>query len=344
MRFSVTSDPAVWQTFLNGFSPPFRDIYFTHDYINLSVLNSEGIGAAAIFEGDRGVRAIYPFLICKIPNQSAGGQWSDIQTPYGYGGPLVEGSNASDLAFFHEAHSEWCRANAIVAEFVRFHPLLGTHLSAPPEMLVERNRPTVIVDLRSGYNAVFRGFTPARQRNIRKASRARLDIFESQDITTFYKLYHKTMERIGASPYYLFSPSYFSGLARLIPEKCIIFEARHDGTAIASAVFLKGAGCLHYHLGGSDRNELALSPNDFLMSKAMEWAIENGFQSLHLGGGATTSADDSLLRFKSGFAPASGEFFIGKRIHHRDKYDSFMADWRRRTGRSPRKFLAYHDV
>ena len=64
---------------------------------------------------------LYPFLLQSIPGHE---EYKDISTPYGYGGPIT---NTKDLKFLREAFtclSEKLISNNVIAEVIKFHPLI----------------------------------------------------------------------------------------------------------------------------------------------------------------------------------------------------------------------------
>jgi len=56
--------------------------------------------------------------------QVAGTGFADIQSPYGYGGPVASTADGEFLAEAWVSFRQWCKENNVLAEFIRFHPLL----------------------------------------------------------------------------------------------------------------------------------------------------------------------------------------------------------------------------
>jgi hypothetical protein len=64
-----------------------------------------------------------------------------------------------------------------------------------------------------------------------------------------------------------------------------IFLARHSGKIIAGSVFrFFPGGLVDYSRNGSLPEHQGLKPNDILAWRAVEWACENGFQRMSMGG------------------------------------------------------------
>src|SRR5438093_363444 len=62
----------------------------------------------------------HPFQVLPVD----GTPYFDIQSPYGYGGPIATTRSETFLNDAWENYRKWCKANGILAEFIRFHPLL----------------------------------------------------------------------------------------------------------------------------------------------------------------------------------------------------------------------------
>jgi hypothetical protein len=71
--------------------------------------------------------------------------------------------------------------------------------------------------------------------------------------------------------------------------------------------------------------------NNYLLDKAVKFALGIGAEILHLGGGRTSLADDSLLKFKSNFSRTQISFYIGKKIHNPAIYSEVLNQWKLRN-------------
>ena len=56
----------------------------------------------------------YPFLRRAIPDTD----WFDVESAYGYGGPIASSVRPDFLEHAWSAFNEWCGSNRIVAEFI----------------------------------------------------------------------------------------------------------------------------------------------------------------------------------------------------------------------------------
>ena len=84
----------------------------------------------------------HPFHMAKIP----GTPYRDIQSAYGYGGPVATSEDPGFLGRADCAFRKWCREKGIIAGFFRFHPLLRNWRFFQGEVI--RDRTTIWIDLR----------------------------------------------------------------------------------------------------------------------------------------------------------------------------------------------------
>lgn len=330
---------------------PEGDIYFTSEYHRAHELN--GDGQACAFIAEEGERLLFHTFLLRPIEQVGGftidGSLFDIESVYGYSGPLCSKSAASDAAFLTNAWSAyglWCREHKVVAEFSRFHPLLGNFKYAQGAFDLILDRETVAINLDKSRESLWSDYPSGHRTKIRKALKDGLTCEEvdlAGGLETFKRLYRQTMTRLQAKTFYFFSDDYFASLVTLLNGNLKLLEVRRDGSAIASALFMLYGDNMHYHLGGSDPEASASRPNNLLFHAAAEWACERNFKLLHLGGGRTPSPDDSLFRFKSTLSDLRFPFHIGKRVHNEDAYNNLCLQWLRQTGTNekPNYFLMY---
>ncbi len=343
MEFEVCADRMKWDKFYLSISPLNKDIYFSSKYCTLHELNGEGECRVALFKGSSGTVVLYPFILKEITGYGTPGKYFDIETCYGYGGPVVENYNEDDINEFEDLFCTWCRENGIVAEFVRFHPLLDNFGYFRKNISKIKNRTTVFVDLKAGPDEIWKNYISSKNRNmIRKAEKSGVTVKVSNNFNGFLSLYEETMNKVNAGDYYYFSGKYYKNLFNLNNKSLFLLEAEIDGNTAAAALFLYSGRYLSYHLSGSRQEYLSCAPNNLLLYKAIELGCLMGLEKFHLGGGLSDSPDDSLFRFKNSFSPYLAEFYIGKRIHNAETYHFLMDEWKRRNQKEPELFLQYH--
>jgi Acetyltransferase (GNAT) domain len=322
---------AEWDEALATMPARQRDVYFTPGYLQLWERNGDGRARGAIFtHGDTLV--LYPFLLRDLGEVPCLGRsfagLSDIQTPYGYGGPLIH-RHATDehaVRLFRQAFVAWCREHGVVSEFIRFHPLLDTQLGMEQYLDVVRANTTVWCRVDCSPSERLQALNSSTRRGVRKAREAGLRVsIETSDAAyaRFAELYRATMARRAATPYYLFGDAYFADFRSLLGERQSLLCAWHGDTIVAAALFMRSPEMIHYHLGASAAEALPLRPNNLLFFEAMQWGCNVGASALHLGGGYRP--DDELFRFKAGFSPLRAQFCLGRAVHLREEYERAAA-------------------
>lgn len=251
----------------------------------------------------------------------------DIATPYGYGGPViaeVTGSRERLAASYARAFADYCRKEHIVAEFIRFHPLLNNRDDFAPHMTTVFSRRTVATDLTVD-DPVREEFSKSARKTIRQALREPAETVIRRaptDLGAFMRIYYDTMERQHATDFYYFPPDYFDELLRLLGDHILTVEIRSGETVMAAGLYLLSDRFIHAHLSGTRRDFLHRSPAYLLKKATAEWGHANGFERIHYGGGTSESSSDSLLAFKKKFTREGlYDFYVGKNIYLPDVYE-----------------------
>ena len=321
------------------------DVYHLPAYHRVAEANGDGEALAFIAESGEKL-LLHPFLrrpIERVGDEPVDGGWVDLESVYGYCGPVATTSDPTFLAAAWEAFADWCGAAGVVAEFIRFNPLLRNERLASAGTAIVRDRETVAVRLDVSADALWGGYPSVQRNMVRKARMAGLSAARTGEeaVDGFADLYHETMRRVGADAWYAFGDAYFAELARL--PQLVSFEVREpDGRVAAAALFLRHRTRIHYHLAATRRDSPGGAAN-LLLHEAAEWGRGEGASVLHLGGGRTPAPDDALLRFKAALSRLRLPFYTGRRVHNREMYDDLCSRWLRsaRAAAPPPYFLLY---
>lgn len=329
MSYSVLSltQASEWLSLLRSMPDRCRDVYFYPEYYSLYQNYGDGIAQCFVFEMDGNV-VLYPFL--KNPISPLGykldKEYYDIQGAYGYNGLIASTDDDGFIAAFWKEFDVYCQENNIIAEFMRFHPLLNNQKLASLKMKTFYSRHTVALDLTD--DDIWMHQIGSKNRNmIRKAEKEGVTIVESDDYETFRKLYDRTMTDLHAEDFYFFPPSYYEEYKQTFKNNSLLCLAMLDGKVIAGSMFMFSDDYAHYHLSARDREYSRYAANNLILWYAIQKARERGCKWFHFGGGTTGEEDDSLLKFKKEFSKSLCEFWIGKRIHNKEVYDSIVEQW-----------------
>lgn len=337
-----TSDREEWQRALRRFAP-HDDIYFQPEYAR--ACEAGGAGEAECLLVSEGSSALLlPVLKCPVPGSS--GLW-DVQSPYGYGGPLVAGGDAGFIARAWRLIGEsWEQAGGVAA-FLRGHPLIGNETSFGPDWEVAYDRNTVSVDLRAGVAAAFAHPRAGKHRRDtalarRAGAHVHFQPLDAAGLVRFRALYLQTMARLGAGAEYFFAEAYFETLAGQFGDAMSLVEARDSvgGDPLSMALVFWGTHWAHYHL--SARQPQGGNASHLLLQAVAEHAAERGLAGLHLGGGRTAVPEDSLLQFKRWVGNSVHRFHTARLVVNRRCYNDLVAAWRvEHPDSEPNWFLTY---
>lgn len=338
----LTRDDSRWDEAIEKLPLEEQDIYFTSQYYGLEEAEGHGLSQMFVYGDGSGNFGIYPFLKRPIFSEGLNGQYYDIETAYGYGGPLLKENEPQFLLKFEHAFLQYCQKENIIAEFIRFHPLIKNEMIFKEHIQVLHNRKTVWLDLAPTINEIWMSQISTQNRNtIRKCQKNNLSVQISDDYDEFMEIYAETMDKVKADSFYLFQKKYYNLIKE--NENYVLLNVKENGRTIAAAIFMGFGEYFHYHLSGSRKEALKLSPNNLLLWEAIRYAKEHHYKKMHFGGGLSDSTNDNLFRFKNKFSKEYGDFYIGKRVHNAEIYRKLIEEWEGEHGEKAKLFLQYRE-
>lgn len=320
-----------WDDFLGLFPQERKDIYFAEEYVKLYESQTEKAECFVCREDDKVL--LFPFLARIF--EFNGKPYKDFETAYGYGGPVY---NCNDMEFVNQslaAFKTYCSENNYVAGFVRFHPLLQNQVGFDTIGRLLPERKTVAINLDQAMDEVWSNEIHSKNRNvIRKAEKAGCHFIvddQYEHLNDFVKLYDSTMDKLSADGFYYFDDKYYNNLVKGIPDSFLGCVADDEERIISAAIFMYSGTYGHYHLSGSDKSQLSLSPNNFMLWEAAKELQKRGVKRFHLGGGTTSDEENSLFKFKCRFSKDTCQFYIGKLVFNPEAYEAICADWEQKN-------------
>jgi hypothetical protein len=330
MTFAVltTQDQAAWLQTLQ--SCKLYDFYHLPSYHRLA--EGRGEGAARLFvyrEGDQVIAL--PLLLRSLhdlPGAKPG--WQDATSVYGYAGPVASQAEIplSMVANFGGALQEWLQRAQVVSVFSRLNAMLP---QTPILTGLGENRSTritVSIDLTlplAVQRAAYRGSHKCVVNRLRRGGMICVHDRDGTYLDDFIRIYHETMERVGATQDYFFSRDYFVELLTNLDTEAHLFVCLHEGKAVCGGLFVECSGIVQYHLGGTLNDALKLAPMKLLVDEVRLTATARGCRVLHLGGGTSDRPDDDLLHFKRGFSRRFHDFVVWQWVLMPDAYRQLCA-------------------
>ena len=324
--YDSVNDRAAWLDLLGG-TP---DVYFRPEWLTIHLDGEPGSSKGTLFsyqEGD--AQWYYPFILRELPKEY-GVEGCDIESAYGYGGPIVQRVEGTEEGFVKRARmafEEWCVERQVVAEFCSFHPLFkNEEWMGGMRTLHDRN--TVSLDLSN--DDLEASYSSDGRYMIRRGKKEGIEIVQvsvDEGYAQFVELYLTAMKQMKASAFYLFNDEYFHQLGCLVKETGFILAAMLNGKWVAASLFLYGDEALHYHLSANHFEIKAPGATNMLLHHAALLGREKGLKFFHYGGGRSTDEKDSLFKFKRSMGSDVHQYIIGKSVHNQVAYDDVIGQW-----------------
>lgn len=303
-------------------------------YLQIDSKREKGMEPTFFVFEEYGEIYYYPFLAADVPDT----KFRDIQSPYGYGGPISTTDNRQFIDRAWSAFTSWCQENNILAEFVRFHPILQNWRYHNGETVLDRE--TVWVDLTNEDLSI--GYQSRVRNMLRKATKHGLKV-EWCEAEVFFQwfpeLYESLMKSLQANSFYFFSNEYYGawyGWDQAHYALCVL-----EGEVVAASIFFSDKNIMEYHLSASNDVGRQLAASTMILHEAAELGKNLQCRKLHLGGGTNSLENNPLLFFKSGFSKERASFRIGKMIHKPDCYEELKTFWKSKNGSISDRILFY---
>lgn len=306
-----------------------NDVYYSRAYAELNLGGGETVYEFEHKEGDQWL--YHSALKRPVPNltqRAAPDSCFDLETPYGYGGPIT---NSSDPSFVRRAlaeHGKKASDEGVVGEFIRFHPFNNFPEAFPNALsLIAQERRTVSIPLDRSSEEIFASFRSSLRRNIRKAIRNEVgfeEVTQGVDLDDLLFLYHGMVQRKALDESYFFGRGYFERLLKL--EETRIFASTVNGHVANYIVVFDSPPLLHYHIGATREEYYSLNVNPYCFYRIIE-ALNGRSEAFFLGGGSSWAEEDPLFRFKAKFSDQILPFYIGGAVHDQSKYEALCKAW-----------------
>jgi len=317
-----------WDAAVKSFSE--YDVYYLSGYARSFALHGDGDPLLFWYRSEnlQGIHVVMKRDVAKatcfagkLPEQT----YFDFCSPYGYAGWLTEGTGDADQLMAE--YDDWCRENHIAAEFVRLHPCMPQPAFLQTHYQVVPLGNTIAMELDSP-EYIWSNLSSKNRNMIRKAQKNGLTTHQAntpESYAVFQELYRQTMDRDQADAYYYFAPAFYDCLRQQLKDNCRVFyTTTADGEVASAAIILNANQRLHYHLSGSRKDLQHLAPTNLLLYEVAAWGSENGYKTLHLGGGVGAK-EDSLYAFKKAFfRGAPKQYCIAKRIIDNTTYNKLV--------------------
>lgn len=326
--------PEEAQRIFNKLPKVLQSFYFHPKYVINEAYNKRDIQPTFFALEKDGSIFYHAFHLGKVPNTD----FYDIQSPYGYSGPLHVG----DKDFLIESiaqYNKWCLENSVLVEFVRFHPLIKNQNIYYGQVF--ENRQTVTIDLKK--DDLLAGFSTRVRTAIRKAQKSNVSVTfckSEEYIDRFFQIYTRLMDEKKADAGYYFSESYLSKL--LSNEEVYLVSALNErDQVIGASIFFASGSIAEYHLSTNNSEGRSKNVANLILYEFAKYAQSKDFDHLYLGGGNDSTDGNSLLFYKRGFSKNELTYFIGCTKHIPDAYETLRKDYLKNNPKKENYILFY---
>lgn len=319
-----------WGQMLQRLPVSQQDIYFTPAYYSLYQNYGDGKAQCFVFEKDGNI-VLYPFLKNSITplGYELDKEYYDIQGAYGYNGLVASTDDSCFIAEFWKEFDAYCQENDIVAEFMRFHPLMKNYKLGEGHFKLIHDRNTVYLDLTQTEEAIFQGFEKSTRKHIQKAEKTieiRPAHYSEENVEIFNRIYRENMEHVHSIPYLFFSLEHFRNMFQM--DDIEFFIAYQDDVPIACYSGLVSKEYYGNYLRASLTEYNKTGVNTLMYWSMIKSAKAHGCHYVHFGGGTSGDPENSLLKYKMNFSQTLSEFWIGKKVHNQKIYDQVVSQWK----------------
>ena len=140
-------------------------------------------------------------------------------------------------------------------------------------------------------------------------------------LSQFISIYHETMRRNNAAPFYFFSREYFLALKASLGSRGSLLVSLRDGEVAGALLLIECDGIATIHLAASDQRFSKEPVTKQLFHEAQLLAAKRGSRLVHIGGGRGSRDDDPLFRFKKLFSNNFLPFYTGRWVLDLGQYE-----------------------
>ncbi|MDD7885839.1 NeuD/PglB/VioB family sugar acetyltransferase [Flavivirga sp. 57AJ16] len=289
------------------------DFYHTYDYHALSKSKNETPVLLKYVEND--IIIGIPLLIRSIANTN----YKDATSVYGYAGPISKGLPANfDNSNFQKKITEYF-ANNFISVFSRLNPYIPKQCSILSNIGTICPQGNVVnIDLMLDTDLQRRNFRRRLKTHINRARRlcSVKKATTNKDLQDFIDIYYENMNRVSAKESYYFDKAYFENMnnSDSFDSQILLAIDNNTGKTIAASQFIITNSIVQYHLSGTKKDFLHLTPTKLLIDEMRLIASEKGLVCFNLGGGLGGRDNDSLFDFKASFSKDFKQFNLWKWI------------------------------
>lgn len=306
-----------WQQILELFN--IKDIYYSCEYLVSALRLDPGQAALFYFVDDGGEGEVaYPFIKRELKEE--GILFYDVTTPFGYGGPVfkIKGDGYKLAENFLAGFSKYCHAEKIVAEFIRFHPLMRNADFFKDELDLIPVHDTYTLSLKSGmFQEGNHEVECTSEYTVKKLGTVK-HMFD------FLVLYYSTIRlNEETDSFYFFTNDYFESLVSSLGPNLHLFGVYKDNKLLAACYLLTKGDVIYHHLSGRADGKEVPEAEAELQRKIAVWGAENNYLFYHLGNRKFNEQGLKQVSNTNRSSLSISTYFISRLVHDKEVFKTF---------------------
>ena len=299
----------------NFFELDNLDVFYSEEVLN--VIYGPNFESILIIDNDKAFFHVFS------RREIRGTDKYDIEPFLGYAGPVVNTQNCDFINHSMSIYSEFCRENNIVAELIRFNPVAQNHTyfkECDFIKIVPAKEIVVVDSFKDEAEQLINFGKPSVRYSVNRAKKTCLfrEVDKFDGLNSFINLYTNALISNDADNKWFFPADFF---LRIQKTECFkIFSVFHEDKLVSASLVILSKPSAYYLLAANNSKKVQ-GANELLIVRICQIAASYQIPYLILGGGNTTSDNDSLLWFKKKFTQRTHTFYIGKMIHDEDTYN-----------------------
>lgn len=246
-------------------------------------------------------------------------EYFDLITPHEYSGVLASKYEIELFQKFYDELENYCVHNNIIFQFIRFNPYSEEYRAAS-KFCVNFSDAQNWIDCTVD---VLLHFQKRKAEYVKSAIKKGMYCENAEknedNIKSFFVYYTKAMERLRARKLLYFNYRYFEELCKSEFTKLFFVKSSDASDIYSGAIVLcdRATGIIYYHLAFRNHKNGNVHSMEYMMYALSEWAKENGYVSMHLGGGSA-----SLHQFKDGCTNKRVDYYTGHIVYQPQIYQA----------------------
>ncbi len=245
--------------------------------------------------------------------------YNDIESPYGYAGPIAVNNKDVDINRFKNKMKE----ENVVCGFLRFDPFNNEiiKLFDIDDFQIDKIR-DIAVWKGNRFEDFYNNMDRSKKNKWNIADRKGVEFIVDKDYQRFIEYYYKMLDSKNANKFYYFPKIYFEKLLSL--DYVYIVWAMYDNRVGSASIFIYDNGRLYYHLSFVTEYGKGKGGSTAVLVYGLQYFMDKYTVDYYiLGGGNTSHIDDSLFLFKKDFSNVILPFYVCKCMFNREVYNKW---------------------